>query len=86
MGRIVHPDWYVESIDMWIRKFILICMWIRSPVFLVDPGQDMLRGTDTRIVLGPDLYVDAITCLFDRSKHLRMWAGSIILINPLKYS
>ncbi len=43
MGKIVFPDWYVESIDMWIRTFILIGMWIRS-----------LRGLTRNI---PDRYV-----------------------------
>ena len=32
VGMDVYPDWYVESIGMWIRTFILICMWIRSQV------------------------------------------------------
>ena len=39
MVRFVNPDWYVESIDVWIRAFILIGMWIRSK-----------RGTGTRDV------------------------------------
>ena len=30
VGKIVHPDWYVESIEKWIRTFILIGMWIRT--------------------------------------------------------
>ena len=29
MGRIAYPDWYVDSIDMWARSFILIGMWNR---------------------------------------------------------
>ena len=38
MGRIVYPDWYVDSIAMWIRTFILIGMWIRSYVVLFLSG------------------------------------------------
>ena len=34
VGRVVYPDWYVESIDMWIRTFYLIGMWIRSRIAL----------------------------------------------------
>ena len=30
VGRIVFPDWLVESIVMWARSFILIGTWIRS--------------------------------------------------------
>ena len=29
VGRIVYPDWYVESIVMWAGSFILIGMWNR---------------------------------------------------------
>ena len=34
VGRVGYPDWYVESIDMRIRTFILIYIWIRSYVAL----------------------------------------------------
>ena len=34
MGRVVYPDWLVESIAMWIRAFFLIGIWIPSYVVL----------------------------------------------------
>ena len=48
MGMIVYPDWYVESIDMWIRTFFLIGMY-------VDPT---LRGiTRQRYVIPPAVFL-----------------------------
>ena len=46
VGRVVYPDWYVESIVVWVRSFVLIGVWNRP-----------LRGLTRSI---PDRYVDQV--------------------------
>ncbi len=51
VGKVVYPDWYVESINTWIRTFILICMLIRSYVAY-------LQHSD-RYVVSPAVFLTA---------------------------
>ena len=63
MGRIVYPDWYVESIDIWIRTFILIGMWGR-PVPGRTRSSNMIDYCVTPLYAGmivnPDRYVGRV--------------------------
>ena len=80
VGRIVYPDWYVESIDMWIRTFILIGMWDRP-----------LRGrTRSSILLRCTCVWARSFILITPLKYSWSLPGSstriVLLIDPLKYS
>ena len=78
MGRIVYPDWYVESIDMWVRMFILIGMWGR-PLPGRTRSSNIINCRVAPVYVGRIVHPDHPLKVF----LIVVWAGSLILINTL---
>ena len=67
-ARAVYPDWYVESIDIRIRTFIVICMWVRTYVRLRCV---LICSIPDRYVVSPAVFLTVTWSHLQCSKSLR---------------
>ena len=71
MGRIAYPDWYVESIDLWIRTFFLIGLWIGGSCVSLPVTVSLTCSIPDRYVVSPAVFLTVTRSHLQYSRRLR---------------